>query len=281
MSNPWLPRYGDPHVRYGAGWVYPTRDEILTLLQNENIKPKRNKQMKHQRWFPTRIAEQIVWLENFRTKLATYATTLGLPSAKVTAVIASARFLIYVLSEWLAAVRTFGPATTQAVDNLMRGSGSTAVTLPSFTAPPLPDGVDPVPPGALNLIFDLVAELKEADAYTEAIGIDLGVVGAVAASAQGDTHTAPQIRMEIINGPNGQAVKFTFTKRGHQGIYLEGRRGNGGWEFLAIDTESPYVDERPLAQAGVPEVREYRGRFWDKGTPNGDWTDVLRTTVAP
>jgi len=29
-------------------------------------------------------------------------------------------------------------------------------------------------------------------------------------------------------------------------------------------------DERPLLAAGTPEVREYRMRLWDKGTPNGD-----------
>ena len=41
------------------------------------------------------------------------------------------------------------------------------------------------------------------------------------------------------------------------------------------------MDERPLLQAGTPEVREYRMRFWDKGPPNGDWTDVVKVTVSP
>jgi len=70
-------------------------------------------------------------------------------------------------------------------------------------------------------------------------------------------------------------VKLTFYKYNHMGVYIEGRRGTGAWEFLAIDTESP------LLVAGAPEVREYRMRFWDKGTPNGDWTDVVKVTVSP
>ena len=41
------------------------------------------------------------------------------------------------------------------------------------------------------------------------------------------------------------------------------------------------MDERPLLVATTPEVREYRARFWDKGTPNGDWCDVGKVTVAP
>jgi hypothetical protein len=28
-------------------------------------------------------------------------------------------------------------------------------------------------------------------------------------------------------------------------------------------------------------VREYRMRFWNKGTANGDWTDVAKVTVSP
>jgi len=28
-------------------------------------------------------------------------------------------------------------------------------------------------------------------------------------------------------------------------------------------------------------VRESRVRFWDKGTPNGDWTDVAKVTREP
>jgi len=34
-------------------------------------------------------------------------------------------------------------------------------------------------------------------------------------------------------------------------------RGQTTWIKLAMDTSSPYIDGRPLAQAGVAEVREY------------------------
>ena len=74
-------------------------------------------------------------------------------------------------------------------------------------------------------------------------------------------------------------ARFRF-RRGHIGIYIESRRGVGPWEFLAIDTQAPYDDDRPLLVAGTPEVREYRLRFWDKGTPNGDWTPVQKVTVS-
>jgi len=40
------------------------------------------------------------------------------------------------------------------------------------------------------------------------------------------------------------------------------------------------MDERPLLQAGPPEVREYRTRFWDQGPPNGDWTDAVKVSPS-
>jgi hypothetical protein len=84
-----------------------------------------------------------------------------------------------------------------------------------------------------------------------------------------------------VQGPTSQCAKLTFYKYTHSGVYIESKRGTGDWAFLGIDTESPYLDERPLAVAGTPEVRSYRMRFWDKGTPNGDWTDVATVAVAP
>jgi hypothetical protein len=273
MANPWLPRWDDPAVRFDRGWTWPTEAEILAA----KTQPTRRLPMTRQKWYPSRITDQIPWLENFRTKLPGYETPLGLPPAHVDACVASCRFVIYILSQWLAAVRTFGPAATEAVDLLLSGEGPDAVVLPVFTPPTLPTGVASVPPGALTRLFDLVALIKSSAAYTQTIGEDLGIV------APEDTadHPVPVFKLEAVQGAACQAVKISFTKYNHMGVWIESRRGTGGFEFLAIDTESPYLDERPLLAAGQPEIREYRLRYWDKGTPNGDWTDTAKITVAP
>ena len=75
-------------------------------------------------------------------------------------------------------------------------------------------------------------------------------------------------------------MKINFHKNGHMGVWIETLTG-GAWVFLAIDTEIPYLDDRPLAVAGAPEVRKYRLRYWDKGIANGDWSDVATITVGP
>ncbi|MEQ1860054.1 MAG: hypothetical protein ABMA13_08970 [Chthoniobacteraceae bacterium] len=233
--------------------------------------------MKHQQYYPSRIAAQVAWLTNFRDKLPGYTTVLGFTSGQVTAIVADANWLIYVLGAWLSAVRTWAPSTTDYVKDIQTGDGDPV--LPVFTAPTPPTGVAAVPAGALLRIFDFVQDIKEAAGYTEQIGTDLGVVG----SEDAADHPVPQVKLKVEQGPACQCVRLTFYKYGHMGVVIESRRGGASapWEFLTIQTESPYVDERTLLVAGQPEVREYRLRYWDKGTPNGEWTDIAKVTVAP
>ena len=275
MANPWLPRWGDPAVRYDRGWTWPTAEEIAAA----KTQPTKKGPMKRQNYYPNRITDQIPWLGNFKLKLPGYETPLGLPSAHVDACVASCNFAIYVLGDWLTAVRDFGPAATSAMDLLLSGSGPDPVALPAFAAPALPTGVAAVPPGALNRLFDLVQLIKASPGYTETIGHELGIIGTgLAAHA---TLTAPTVKLEVVQGTANQGVKIIFIKNGHMGVWIECLRGaNGVWEFVAIDTESPYLDERPLLVAGTPEVRQYRLRYWDKGTPNGDWSDIAKATVS-
>ncbi len=201
-------------------------------------------------------------------KLPLHGPTLGVIAGDITASVNDAKWGNYVPGTWLSAVRNFSPSTTDAVDDVLTGEGAVAVVLPTFVAPAPPAGVTAATPGALNRTFALVAKMKLSANYTEAIGTDLGVVG-----SEETSRPTPKFSATPEQGDGCQCVKLGFYKYGHMGVYLESRRGTGAWEFLAIDTESPYDDERPLLVPGQPEVREYRMRFWDKGTPNGDWTE--------
>ena len=233
--------------------------------------------MKRQNYYPGRIAEQVLWLENYVLKLAIYAPNLIIPPGEMGASMDDARWCGFVLGLWLPAVRAFSPATTDAVDAVLTGTGPSAVALPIFTAIPLPGGVVPQKPGALMRIFAMVARIKLDPAYTVAAGTDMGIVGSEDASS----HAAPKFTAVVQDGIGVQAVRLGFFKYTHMGVFIESRRNAGAWEFLGIDSESPYMDERALLTPATPEVREYRMRFWDKGTPNGDWTDVAKVTVSP
>ena len=223
------------------------------------------------------MIDQAEWLVNYANKLALIASILSISQTDTTASGDDARWCAYVLGVWIPAMRTFSPSTTDAMDEVLTGTGDTVVTLPTFTAPSLPNGAAPRKPGALTRIFTMVAKIKLDPAYTEKMGTDLGIVG----SAEASTHPVPKFTAEVLQGMGSQMVKLVFFKYTHGGVWIECRRNGGAWEFLGIDTESPYMDERALLAPGTPELREYRMRFWDKGTPNGDWTAVEKVTVSP
>lgn len=237
--------------------------------------------MKRQDYFPPRIAEQPEWLENFATKLPGYTAALGLDPADVTAIVADARWYAYVVGAWRTGAQEFGGTVTPAVAQANSGTGTTPQVLPGFTAPALPAGVVAVNPGALDRVFRYVKTIKNATGFGDVIGNDLGVLGSEIPPPPPGGGGAPRIKLTVETGMENQIVRISFFKDGHQALHIESRRGNGTWEFLALDTESPYLDERTLLVPGQAEVREYRARFWDRGELNGDWCNVAKITVGP
>ena len=225
--------------------------------------------MKKQPFFPRLIEARPEWFGTYGTQLnALGVSILALVDTDVAASVADARYLEYCSGSWLAAVREFGPACTAALNVLYDQAGSDPFVLPTFTAPPLPAANPPLPavvavaPGALQRIFAFVQIIKKQPTYTEAIGLQLGIVG----SEDTTEHLLPTFTAKSELGDDCHCMHIKFKKFGHTGVAIYSRRGpNGAWEFLAIDTDSPYLDEREPLADGQPEVREYRMRFWDGG----------------
>jgi hypothetical protein len=231
--------------------------------------------MKRQRYFPYLVAERPEWFHNFATQMTPANVTLGLDAAAVTAIINDAGYCEYVCGDWLTTVREFGPTATAAIDVLFDDAGGFA--LPAFTPPALPTGVTLVTAGALQRIFDFVRTIKGSPGYTEAIGLQLRIVGQEDATE----HPLPEFTLKQERGDGCQCVKVSFKKFGRQGVVIYSRRGGGAWEMLGIDLTSPYMDERPLLAAGQPEVREYRLQYYDDAAPSGDFTPVQSVSVTP
>ena len=139
-----------------------------------HLKSNNRTKMRRQTYYPSRIGDQVNWLANYAAKLPIYGSTLGVVAGDVTASVNDAKYANYVLGVWLTAVRNFSPSTTDAVDDVLSGTGTTPFMLPTFTAPALPAGVSAAVPGTLNRIFALIAKMKLSSAMTEAIDTDLG-----------------------------------------------------------------------------------------------------------
>ena len=243
--------------------------------------------MKRKPYFPTQIAARPGWFRNFGIELLKANATLLLPAPEVAARVADALESAYTCGDWRTWARECGPAATAAIEMQFNGQSDGVYQLPVFTPPPRPGGdptatppippTVPVPAGALKRIQAFVATIKSCPRYTEAIGLQLGIVGEESTSEE----EMPQFTLKVERGGDCECVRVDFKKFGHEAVLVYCRRGGGDWEKLAVDPKSPYIDARPLLVPGQPEVREYRLQFQDDDVPNGPLTPVQSVTVAP
>ena len=238
--------------------------------------------MKRQPYYPSRIADQIVWLNNFADKLATHAPTLGISTAECAAAIADARWLVYVLGSWAPAAKAWSQACTDAVQEAQTGDGLSLMALPTFTPPPLPAAVGalpavvPVNTGALKRIFDVVQMMKQHGSFTETIGTDLGVIG--------PEDTGPDLatlRPELTVTPGVDAVQIQWGWRGH-GRFLDQceiqvDRGSG-WTLLTYDTTPNYTDTEP--PPATPTKWRYRAIYRVNDARVGQWSEEISVIVG-
>jgi hypothetical protein len=234
--------------------------------------------MKRQAYYPSRVAEQILWLENFRNKLGSYATALGLNPDQVTAAVADCRCLIYILGSWLPGQRAYSPSCTEAASDAQVGDGNALIVLPVFTAPALPAGVTMVNTGALNRLFDLVQVVKDSNGYTDSIGADLRIIGSGVTAP--DLTTVQPVITAIINGV---VVEIGWNWGGNSQFLdmceIQVDRGTGaGWAPLAFDTTPNYTDTAPLP--ATLTKWKYRAIYHANDQRVGLWSAEVSVTVG-
>jgi hypothetical protein len=174
FDNPNL-RWGDPSYLLepgDPGYVPPTPSVNQTI--------KKKKRMKHNRFWPRRQGDQVIWLKTFSSELGTVAATLGLTTPQVTASVADCLWLAYLLESWLPGVRQWAQSGTDEVAAAETGAGNDVMVLPGWTAPTPPTGATPQLPGSLTRIFALVQAIRDNPKCTDAIATTLGIVGAAA-----------------------------------------------------------------------------------------------------
>ena len=177
-------------------------------------------------FFPGKWGDRLTWLQNLKLKLDQYATTLVLPAGKVAQIIA-------LIDEMMVAIQLVVQR---------EGELSSAVTARDDIVL-----VNDMP--ALRLELNA---LKTNTAMTPAIETDMKIVGTTPVF---DPNTfKPDLSAEIVGGE----IKIRFKKGRCEGVNIYTRlKGQTTWTKLSFDSHSPYVDNRPLANTGTPEVREY------------------------
>jgi len=112
--------------------------------------------------------------------------------------------------------------------------------------------------------------------YTAAIGAKLGLEAAEGADFDADNYK-PQISAKTFPGH----ADIAFTKNGVEGVNIYARlKGQASWEKLGHDRHSPYVDNRPLAAAGVAEIREYMAIGVLDDVEVGQMSDIVQVVFG-
>ena len=180
----------------------------------------------NQSYLPNKDSDLLAWLNNYKTKITTHATVLGVNAAQ------------------LAQEKAWCDAMINAI-NLIETKKQELKSAVAGKNTALQTQI-----GALRIE---IARHKLSTGYTAAIGQDLGVIS-IHTDFDAATYKA-KITAEIFGG----FVRIKFVKRGTDGINLYHRKkGEAEWIFLARDTKSPYDDHIVLETPNQPEHWEYR-----------------------
>jgi hypothetical protein len=176
--------------------------------------------------FPARGGDLAIHLQNFRDRLASEGKTLGWEAAAIKAAQGRCDRILGALAL----------SEQRLADYKAQISATKAVKQTELTA-----------------LRSEVRRIKASAKFSEEIGRSLGIVSATAPQTiVGNTKAVA--KAEVRKG----SVRIRWKKGALDGVNVYMRRqGDSEWRLLGRDNVSPYDDTQPLAQPGVPEVREY------------------------
>jgi hypothetical protein len=228
--------------------------------------------MKQPNWFPFAIGEQIVWLQNAKTKLPGYADTLTLVPADVTARMLDVDNAIYALDAYRGGVTSFPNAAFERIKEVLHGSIAGNVVWLTFAAP----GGAPaaVAYGCLDRFFTYIVDVVlKSPGYTKAIGLDLRIEAPATPAPAVDA-----VPLFTLRTTAGGKMEVVWPKGPFDGVKLQFKLGDAG---IKDD-----VDLRPnytlnwLPPAGTSVIIQVRLMYILKGEDTGNWSDWQQWTLT-
>jgi len=221
-------------------------------------------------YLPTDDAGKLAWLTNLGAKLPGYKTILNLTDADISGVQADNTFFAFVLNSNNQVAAYAKQWTTYK--NTARSGGDASLAIlpvaPVFTSPAVT-----VEPDIFGRATALVARIRVATGYTQAIGQALRIIGAD--NPVDPSTLKPVLDVEVDAGQ----VNVGWTKQSADGIEIWVDRGDGkGFIFLAIDTIPDYTDTQPLPATAA--VWKYKAIYIIADERVGSWSDVVSLPVA-
>ena len=221
-------------------------------------------------YLPSDDAGKDNWLTNLANKIPSYSAALGLSAGDVTSIQNDAAYYHWSLlaQQQIAA---YAQQWTTYKNSVRNGNGASLGLLP--VAPVLGVAPTAVAPGVFGRATALVARIKVAPGYTDAIGQALQIIGAD--QTVDVTTMKPVLDVQLDAGQ----VDINWTKQGMDGIEIQVDRG-AGFVFLAIDTIPNYTDTQPMPAAGQSALWKYKAIYIQADQRVGQWSDVVSIPVA-
>lgn len=221
--------------------------------------------------------ERLAWSLNFEAEFPALAGGLGFANAEMTALLQDSAAMRHgiLLAQSGAA---FSKACTAFKNEMLGGVGENQATpaVPVFTPPPAPPA--PVDAGVIERLSNAMNRAKLSAGYTQTIGETLQIATTPIDKAI-PTDAKTSVKATSLTG---SIVRLDWIKGKFDGVFIDSQRGDETeWTRLDFDMRSPYEDTRPPLQAGKPEERRYRLRYFVDNTAVGVWSDVVIVITLP
>jgi hypothetical protein len=182
--------------------------------------------MKHDKYFPSILAQQRKWISNYKDKIATEGAALGMTAAEIAAEVA-------VCDAMILAIDNSDSAKNEAKKKVSEK--------------------DDAIKGGMDKLRPLIAVHKKNSGYTQGIGEALGVIGS---EISFDPSTAKTI-VSLSKAPQGVDIKFTLEQCEGGNIYC--RRGSEtAFTFIKYVIHPHTIDTRPNLEGAAAEQRQYK-----------------------
>lgn len=202
---------------------------------------------------PHAYGQLLIWLQNLSTQWGAYGTSaLGMSVADVTAA---------------QALNTQLAAKVQAVLTAQHQLDAALAAL---------DSAKKHPATGFPAVRKLIARAKVALGYTVAIGEAMHAIGG--RPVIDETHYQPTLTAKAFAG----YVRIRVRKKGVAAMNIYRRlKGETEWRLVVSNrSKFPFDDRTPLAQPGVPELREYSVLGTLANTPIGQRSAIAEVVYA-
>ena len=226
-------------------------------------------------WFPSSLVARAAWYANFAAQFLNYSGTLGLSSFDPQVTNDNTDFQS--IAETRLAAKNFDKAIADFLRNLTEGAvGSPQPVFPieAFAAPPRG-----VPAGIFQRLDELRAIILAAPAYTEAMGIAMGIVSAAPVKPI-PSEVKPDI--QAFTAANNHHFSLVVSNRGESSIWdVYILRKGGTWQKVETCTGKSADISVSLQTPGEPEQIQVRVQLRKNNADYGQVSEPVFVTLNP